>query len=964
MKKGFLLVSILLVINILHVANANSDNEHSGPAKHQEVSSEAYLHALRSHQTTGKINPAEVIQASLQAQAMLTTRNLSSLNWTSLGPDNYGGKTRGIIYDNKDASNQTILAGAAGGGIWKSTNGGITWNPVGNNNLMVSAMVQNAAGDIYVGTGDGFNAHFFNVLESIGYTSGFIGNGIWKSTDGQSFSQLSATIPQANKNTAAWAYVNEMAINVEGHVFASTNAGLKYSTDGGATWLTAKNTAGEELSMNSSDVQVATDGSLAASVDNKLYISKSGNPEAFQLISTGEGNMLPFENVTRVESAFAPSNPNVMYVSLVTGTGVQLGIYRSVNKGDSWEVILPATASVNVYGGRGNYNNHITVFPDDPDRILVGGVNLWQGKKVVEGGLFAWDLKSISGGAGLLNNYLHFGQHRLVFKPGSSSSFFTATDGGVQEGSTNGDDLVFSLNNRNYITSQFYTVSPTGFENRVIGGAQDQGVIYISSEGNSPRQGETLYAVNSAGGPSVVSTINPDAIVVTTLAGAMQRSEDMAFTFSNQFLATGIINPQAYQTPIALWENYDDYNNGDSVTFKAKKSYQGGDIIKVRSKNFEQPFYYTLPANQNLNAGDTLRVKDIVTSKLFVATANKVWMTKEFLNFAKLPSWFEISNTSVGFSGIPQSIGLSKDGNHVFIGTREGKLFRISNLAIAYNYERADVNSPSCIVATKAMEINLPGTTTPISQAITSVSVDPSNPNKVLITLGNYGNDHYVYTTNNALDANPTFTSRQGNLPKMPVYSSVLEMSNSGLAIIGTEFGIYQSNDAFTASPVWTADQNMANIPVFNLKQQLINKSSDTLQLINVDTLVKTFPGTNNYGIIYAATFGRGLFRCNEYRKPVGIDEPTTAGTFAVQLNLYPNPAKAFTLVDFELKQQSEASLSVFDLQGKMVLQQSLGKMASGKHQHRLDLTAIPSGAYILRLQTNEGAKAVKFLVY
>ena len=78
MKKGFLLVSILLVINILHVANANSDNEHSGPAKQQEVSSEAYLHALRSHQTTGKINPAEVIQASLQAQAMLTTRNLSA----------------------------------------------------------------------------------------------------------------------------------------------------------------------------------------------------------------------------------------------------------------------------------------------------------------------------------------------------------------------------------------------------------------------------------------------------------------------------------------------------------------------------------------------------------------------------------------------------------------------------------------------------------------------------------------------------------------------------------------------------------------------------------------------------------------------------------------------------------------------------------------------------------------------
>ena len=964
MKKGFLLVSILLIINILHVAQASSNNEHSGSAAQQKAAAEAYLHALRSHQTTGKINPIDVIQASFESQALLATRNPNALNWTSLGPDNYGGKTKGLIYDSKDASGMTLYAGATGGGIWKSTNGGITWQVVGNNNLMISAMVQNAAGDIYVGTGDGFDSQLLSVLNDMGYSTGFIGNGIWKSTDGQSFTQLAATVPQANNNTAAWAFVNELAINAQGHLFAATNAGLNYSLDGGTTWQTAKDSEGNVLSQNASDVQVASDGTLAVAVDNKVYISSNG-PESFVLKSTAEENMLPFEGVTRAELAFAPSNPSVLYASLVASNGVHLGIYRSGDKGDSWSVILPATNTVNLYQGRGNYNNHITVFPDNPDRIFVGGINLWQGKKVVEGGLFAWDLESIAGGAGFLENYLHFGQERVVFKPGSSTKFFVATDGGVQEGTVNGDDFIFSINNRNYITSQFYAVGPSGIENRLMGGSQDQGVIYISGDGNTTRQGETLYAQNSPGGPSVISTINPDAIVVTSYLGEMQRSEDMAFTFSNQFKPVTSVNPQAFLTPIALWESFDDQLSGDSVTFKAKRAYQGGEVIKVKSKNFDQPFYYKLPANVNLSFGDTLRVKDIVTTKLFIAAANKIWMTREFLDFGKLPEWYEISNTTVGFSGIPQSIGLSKDANHAFVGTRDGQLYRISNIGIAYNYERAHVSSPGCVIATRALEIFLPGTTTPISQAITSVSVDPANANNVIITLANYGNNDYIFGTTNALDANPTFTSKQGNLPKMPVYSSVLEMSNTGVAIIGTEFGVYQTSNVFASSPVWTADQNMANIPVFDLKQQLINKSSDTLQLINgPEVTVKTFPGTNNLGIIYGATFGRGLFRCNDYRKPVGIEEPFEYNANNFKATVYPNPVNESSIVEFELASKGNVKIEIFDFQGRTVSKESLGILNSGKHQQKINLNDLTAGTYVIRISTPEVSKAVKFLVY
>lgn len=965
MKKGFLLFSILLVINLLQLANASNSGEKYTPRQQEAPSSEAYLYAIRSNQMTGKIKSSDVALAAQQVQAMNSSRNQTALNWHSLGPDNYGGKTKGLIYDNRDATYQTLLAGAVGGGIWKSTNDGITWQPLGTPNLMVSSMVQAANGDIYVGTGDGFNAHLLGLLSDLGYSSGFMGQGIWKSTDGVTFSVLTATVPQSNNNESDWAFINELALNSEGHIFAATNSGLKYSTDGGLTWNLAKDNDGNPLSSNAGDIQAGSDGTLLAAVESKGYISRSGNPEDFELISTGEENALPADEVTRLEFAIAPSNPDVMYAAAVTSFGVQLGIYRSGDKGETWQVILPATISVNIYNGRGNYNNHIVVFPNDPDRIIIGGLNLWQGKKVVEGGLFAWDAKSFPAGDGFLDYYVHFGQQRLIFKPGTTNKIAISTDGGVHKGTINGDDYIYTVNNRNYITSQFYKIAPSGGENRVLGSAHDQGTIFISGEGNTVRQGETIYAFLSSGGPAVVSTINPDAIVVTGTAGSMDRSEDMAFTLSTQFLlSVGMGNTQAYQTPVALWESYEDYNSRDSVTFKSRGFYQGGQVIKAKSQNFDHPFYYTLPSDINLNQGDSLRIKDIVSSKLFIAVANKIWMTKNFLDFTKRPDWFEISNVSVGLSGIPQSIAYSADGNHLFVGMRDGKLFRISNLSLAYNYERADVNSPQCIVATRQLSVNLPNSSTPISQAITSIAVDPNNPNNVLLTLGNYGNDHYVYMTTNALDADPTFVSKQGNLPKMPVYSSIFEMSTPGYVMLGTEYGIFTTG-SITGTPDWTSDLGqLSNVPVFDLKQQIINKSSDTVQLINVDTLVKTYPGTNNYGIIYGATFGRGLFRCNDFRKPVGIDEPILPQANNFEIGIFPNPVVNQSIIDFILPKDGNVHYSIFDLQGRMIQSEIIGYRTAGKNQVTISGTELTTGTYILRLESGNQVKAIKFLVY
>ncbi|MFZ4462438.1 MAG: T9SS type A sorting domain-containing protein [Bacteroidales bacterium] len=974
MKKRSLLFCTLFIFTFLAgnslLAGHSGDVKKKTAANTGELTPEMYLHGLRANQNTQLVDPVGMINAAAQVSAMQSQRSTAAMEWTSLGPDNFGGKTTALLFDNRDASNKTIYAGSVGGGIWRSVNDGITWTSVSEQSLIVSCMVQAPNGDIYVGTGDGFSAQTYNGLVDMAYTTGFVGSGIYKSSDGESFTAIASTVPVANNNTADWAFVSKIAVNSNGTLFAATNTGLKYSSDGGASWLIVKDVENNELIDKATDVEFGSGGIVAAAVNGKCYISKTGSFDGFVNRSTGDSISLPFADVIRVEIAIAPSNDQILYASCSNSVGTHLGIYRSDDQGDNWSVILPATSSVNIYNARGNYNNTITVFPDNADKIFVGGLNLWMGKKVVENGYFAWDQRSSNFGGIFNPQYVHIGQQSLTFKPGNSSIFFAGTEGGIFKGTIAGDDITFETCNRNYISTQFYTVAPSGRENRVLGGAQDQGTIFISGEANTTKQGEELwfqggFASSGHGGSCVVSTIQPEAIVMSALAGEMDRSEDLAFTLSTQFLGSNMTNTTAFRTPITLWESYEDHNSRDSVTFFAKKAYAGGSVLKVKSANNGQPFYFTLPSNISLGIGDSIRVKDIVATKLFIAIANRLWMTKEFLNFTKTPEWFELSNSTVGFSGVPQSMAYSSDANHVFVGMRNGKLFRVSNIALAYDYTRADVKSPQCIVSTKEIPLVIPGTSTPITQAITSVAIDPQNPNNVMITLGNYGNDYYVLMSNNALSANPSFVSKQGNLPKMPVYASIIEMNHSNVAVLGTEQGVFYCENLYE-SPNWQAGQGgMGNVPVFDLKQQLINKTSDTTQLINgIETTVIEYPGTNNFGIIYGASFGKGLFRCNQYRKAVGVEEnPFITVNQGISVGIYPNPVVNSATLSFEIASSGSVQYSIYDLAGRLIQNVQLGDYRQGLNQATFNTGSLKAGTYVLKITSESKTGVIKFLV-
>ena len=146
------------------------------------------------------------------------------LAWIERGPANVPGRTRAVIVDPDDPSHLSWFAGSVSGGLWKTADGGASWQPLTDHlpNLAVSALAM-AASDpdvIYMGTGEGFGN-----LDGVG------GSGIFRSIDrGRSWVQLSSTV-----QGSAFRFVNRMVVDPDDAqiVVAATNEGIFRTSDGG-----------------------------------------------------------------------------------------------------------------------------------------------------------------------------------------------------------------------------------------------------------------------------------------------------------------------------------------------------------------------------------------------------------------------------------------------------------------------------------------------------------------------------------------------------------------------------------------------------------------------------------------------------------------------------------------------------------------------------------------------------------
>ena len=970
MKKRFLPIRLLLTIILLaqtsFVVNANSDSGKYTPRTAEQATAQSFMKSIRANQETGLIDPAWLV-ATENSQS----RNSEGLNWSSLGPDNYGSLTRGIVYDKTDATNSTIYIGTMGGGVFQSTNGGITWKTL-NNNMMVSCMAQTEDGSIYVGTGDGRGAHSYNGLSYLNYETSFIGSGLYE--------VKSNTVVAGTED---WEYVNDIATNGN-TVYAATNEGLyKYAENTLTALVDTTDVYGVEVTPN---------GTVLAVVGNEVCIFRDGECE---ILTNDEANKLPKSDIYKT-IAVSPTDDNYMYVSYMSknlsGTG---NIYMTSDNGKTWQVAYTSTEMYSIYGSRGAYDNAIVVYPNNPRKLLIGGLNLWVMRDEFGDGIFR--MECISDGSGFqiaqsggafYYNYksVHTGILSIAFNPGNENEFFVGTEGGVFKGTYSSNGYLYEGANRYFETEENHTsvarmfsVAFSGENNLTLGGSLDHGTIKVLGETdlNSVTTGTAIFPndiattdaaatygafeFTKAGGPCAISTIDPNIMFVTATgkysvgtpvlrtqsAGADYDKEN--FSYSATENKAFVTNSNAFKTPIVLFENYNDTKSADSVKYYAKRDFSNGEVITdVRSNNCTYPFEYTL--TEDLAQGDSIMIKDIISSTLLIATEGKIVMTRDALKFNKKIDWWTIAT----FTGIPNALAISADGDVAYIGTVKGNLYRLSGISDAVTKDLATVDTVSVITKEEIDPATFNG------QAITSIAIDPQDANKVVVTLGNYGNEDYVFYATDGV----TFTSVQNNLPKVPAYSSLIE-NTTGLVMIGTEKGIYTSEDMTN----WTADNAVANIPVMEIKQQLLeNHDSKYVYLIDEvgDTTSIQYPSISNNGIVYIATYGRGIYKCEDFVQGTGesIVENTTNSTDALEMNIYPNPVVSEATINFNVETAATVSYQIFDLTGRMVQNATLGNYGQGSHSVNFNVNGLSNGTYIVRVQAGTTSNIAKILVY
>ena len=997
MKTGLRFALLGTVLTAAAVTLIPSNEGSYEPRVKEEASAAgaaSYLHSLRANQVTGKINQ-EDIQSAIESVKNMPESSLG-LTWVERGPDNRGGRTRGLAINPTNPSE--MYAGGVSGGLYFSNNGGLSWTEVNpeQENLAVMTIAYSKDGDVYYGTGEGL----YNTWTT-GYgastSSGFPGAGVFKKGANEtSFTQLSAT----TGFPSIGAIVTDP--NDNNKVFMATSSGIRRTTDGGATWT---NPVSGTIGSNGTcwDMHMDAGGNLWGTLGGRTMKSTDGGANWTEVSKSNAGATDLPRSGGRIMFASARNDADYVYAVHITSGNALSGVYRTEDGGATWTKIGQKSTYFDPFCSsqcQGEYDLAVAVDPANKNRIIVGGVTVWEWEQGQ-----GWNQVN---GFGPYN--IHSDQHDVVWHPTDDQKVYIVNDGGIFFSRDAGD--TWTTLNKNYATTQFYNIGISA-DRYVVGGTQDNGSFVMDGSGNTPNTGRSLGPVDNFsgdGGYSAISWLVPKIYFTEYQGGRIGRSENDGQTFSSFWDSRSSNGVGTWMTPFYLYENSADALSTDSVLFKVRPairslgfaaagqdsfsstikplqesaimdagsfqitsgtlsvtsdaagnlsgdgtgtfdattgdftvefnavpaveivatvnvSYPAGAEVTLGSNTNGLPYKYTL--NNALSMGDSVMVQDPVSSMFVVGFSGSVWMTRQALDFSKTPTWYKLAN----IVGSTQALEVSADGNYVWVGTESGRIYRISGLNQARSYATADLDSGATAVQVDLVE-------TLSGRNVTSIAVDPNDNDRVLVTLGNYGNSNYVYYSANATDASPNFIVKDGNLGNFPVYAATFDKADASNAIIGTEYGVFSTDNINAALPNWGADNSgLARVPVFTLKQYRTNKSS-------------TADNTVMEGDIFAGTFGRGTFSTGSLMttRSIGVIENDLEVSAKSELKLFPNPAQELTTLEVDLSAGSY-EVEVVDLNGRIVLNKSVEARENGVQSIKLNVSGLTNGMYIVGVQ-------------
>ncbi len=439
-----------------------------------------------------------------RATARLTTSGVSDLAWTPLGPYNIGGRVSALAVA---PGGTTLYLGSANGGVFKSTNSGVNWTPVMDNQLWETYSIGAVALDptnpdvVYVGTGEANNA-----------IDNYDGNGLLRSTDGGQSWQSLGLQATARIGRVAIDPTNPDRIFVAamGSQFSTgPDRGLYRSEDGGQSWskvlFVSDSTGATDVLVNPAHPETVFCAVLERV--RRLTYRRAYGPECGIWRSADHGSTwtrltnglpAPSDSVGRIALALCATKPWIVYAQIGAGAvnGYDgLGMYRSLDGGQTWtRRDVSGFAGAGNYGGFNWYFGDMAVDPNNPDVVYGQGVNL---------------IRSADGGQTFADvdptGQIHVDQHGLWIDPANSSHLYAVNDGGFFS-TTNLSTWFKSVD---LPVSQFYAgcVDPSNVS-RVGGGTQDNGCLLTASSPGAWYEiqpgGDGFYVLVDPTNPNVV----------------------------------------------------------------------------------------------------------------------------------------------------------------------------------------------------------------------------------------------------------------------------------------------------------------------------------------------------------------------------------------------------------------------------------------------------------------------------
>lgn len=794
----------------------------------------------------------------------LNAATFQGLELRGIGPALVTGRIADFTVDPKNPN--IYYAATAAGGVWKSTNRGISWTATfehgGSFNLCCIVVDPKDSNIVWLGTGENSNPR-----------SSMIGDGLYKSTDaGMTWARVAlATSEHIGNIVIDPRDSNVVYVAAQGPLWSSGGErGVYKTTDGGKTWKGVL-TASPDTGANEVVIDPANPNTVYAAMwQRRRGVGQfvGGGPESGIYKSTNAGQTwtklatgLPKGDMGRINLAVdAKVKPTRVY-AMIDALANERGFYRSDDQGGNWARIGKRAAGA----GRGGvtpvvndevaqsernddeqddaqasgdwymnadpgYYNEFFVDPIRPDTIYAMSTNL---ERSTDGGK-TWGVFPLNG--------VHVDHHVIWPDPSDRNHFVLGNDGGLWESYDEGKTWRHFTN---LPISQFYRVAVDNmlpFYN-VCGGTQDNGSMCGPSRTVNSVGIRTSDWYVTGGGDGFTSrsdTDDPNFTYASSQNGAVTRV-DLRTGQSRSIRPTPANTKALDGSPIATGAAGGGRGGGGG--FPNERANWDAPYI-VSPHNAKSLLWATNYLYRTEDRGDTwTRISPDLTRQLDaneVAIMGKQWNPATTVGFNRATT--ALSNI-VSIDESPAMAGL------IYAGTDDG-LLQVTEDG-GKNWRKTE---------------DFPGV--PKYTYVSDIMASPKDANVVYVTLNNWQRGDYKPYVAKSTDRGRTFTSVTNNLPdRHPAWAIVQDHVNPNLLFLGTEYGLFFTVDG---GGHWV--ELKGNMPTIQVRDLDIQKRENDLVV---------------------GTFGRSFYVLDDYSALRGV----TAQTMAQEAALLPlRNAYQFTL--------------------------------------------------------------------